>query len=121
VFHNLAYWLLDTVGADNEIIAQSASGPGYAGYRLIREPELQDALSGWDDTGHGWTVEVPSNDIVRPEAVPVPREIAIPATPTPTGRVRLLIEDPGPTQNATNSATVASRQKLRDRHSMSYF
>ena len=120
VFHNLAYWLLDTVGADNEMIAQSAAGPGYGAYRLVRDPELDDSLSGWGDDGEGWTVEVPSNDIVRPEEVPVPRDRAIPSPGESVGRLRILVEDPGRAQNAANEATVASRKKLRDRHSMTY-
>lgn len=116
--HNLAYWMLDCDhhgGEPNaDVIAVSAAGPGYPGYRLVRDDEVPDALCGWDDEGHGWTVGVPGNAIVRPEDVPVPRALTTPAGFHGWRAVTVRLEDPGVDMNPGNEPTVKSRTHLRE-------
>jgi hypothetical protein len=120
--HNLAYWLLDcdrpdaAAGASAEVIAVSGAGLGHAGYRLVRDDEVPDALCGWDDDGNGWTVQVPGNDIVRPEDVPVSRSLSVPSGFHTWHTVSVRLEDPGSDMNPTNEQTFKSRKQLRDRH-----
>lgn len=112
--HNLAFWMLDCDGADNDVIAQSAAAPNHAAYRLVRDPELPDALCGWDDEGEGWTVLVPTNDIVYPEDVPVPQAVTMPSGFNDWSEVTVRLEDPGAFMNADNDATAKSRERLAD-------
>lgn len=110
--HNLAYWMLDCDGADQHVIAQSAAGPTHVGYRLVRDPDVSDALCGWDDEGQGWTVNVPSNDIARSDDVPVARAVTYPTGFHEWTAVDVLLEDPGHDMNPRNDATVKSRKHL---------
>jgi hypothetical protein len=107
--HNLAFWMLDCDGADGEVIAWSGAGPGHPGYWLIRDPELPDAMCGWDYDGHGWTVIVPTNDVVRPDDVPVARSISSPSGFGPWFDIEVRLEDPGADMNPANAATLPSR------------
>ena len=112
--HNLAYWMLDCPGRDesNAVIAESAASPDHPGYRLVRDPEVGDALCGWDDDGHGWTVQVPGNRVVRGEDVPVPRALSVPSGHQDWRSVPVLLEDPGRGMNELNESNAASRSSL---------
>lgn len=110
--HNLAFWMLDCPDLTGDVVAFSGPGLHHAGYRLIRDPEVSDALCGWDDDGVGLTVYVPSNDVVRGEDVPVPRAISVPSADGEGVEVRVLLEDPGHAMNPTNAATVERRVEL---------
>ncbi len=112
--HNLAFWMLDCPGRDesNAVIAASAASPDYPGYRLIRDPDVGDALCGWDDDGQGWTVQVPLNQIVRGEDVPVPRAVSVPTGHQDWRSVPVLLEDPGRGMNERNGANATSRSSL---------
>lgn len=110
--HNLAFWMLDCEGADQQAIACSGPAPTYPGYRLVGDPEIADVLCGWDDNGNGWSVLVPSNDIVRPEAVPVPQALTVPSGFHDWRDVSVRLEDPGPDMNPTNESTVPNRREL---------
>lgn len=114
--HNLAFWMLDCEGADQHAIAWSAAAPHHAGYRLVRDPDVPDALCGWDDDGNGWTVQVPTNDIVRPEPVPVPRALSYPGGFHTWREFVVRLEGPGHDLNPDNEATFPSRKSLRSRH-----
>ncbi len=114
--HNLAIWLLDCPGVDGRVFAVSAPAPTHPGYTLTLDPEVPDALCGWDSNGDGWTVSVPSNEVVRPEAVPVDRVLAVPTGFGPWEPVEVLLEDPGAAMNPTNAPDVPSRERLRRRH-----
>lgn len=119
-FHNLAFWLLDTPGGD-DLVAASGAAPTHPGYRLVRDPEIADSLCGVDDVGNGWTVLVPTNDIVRGEAVPAE---ATQTQPTASGGsipVALLIEDPGRHMNPANQATEPNRKRLSVDHTQVMF
>ena len=112
--HNLAYWMLDCPGRDVSyaVIAESAASPDHPAYRLVRDPEVGDALCGWGRDGQGWTVQVPLNRIVRGERVPVP-----PADSVPTGHhdwraVPVMLEDPGPGMNEHNESNAKNRKAL---------
>ncbi|MGYP001824533192 len=120
--HNLAFWMLDCPGRrdGDDVIAESAAGPGHRGYVLIKDPELGDALCGWDEDGAGWTVNAPDNDIVRGEDVPTPREGQIPSGYDDWKSVPVLLEDPGRGMNEGNESTLKSRRALRDRHMFMY-
>lgn len=113
--HNLAYWMLDCPGVDGDVIAASSAATNHPGYRLVRDPEVSDALCGWDGDGNGWTVQVPSNDIVRPEDVPVSKAIIYPSGFFDWTEVTLRLEDPGNDMNPRNEPTFGSRQRLHDR------
>lgn len=114
LFHNVAFWLLDTPG-QQLVTAVSAAGPTHGGYWLVRDPDLMDCMCGLDDAGHGWTVDVVMNEIARPDAVPVP------AMPVPvddaahTVTVVMLGEDPGGDMNPENLVTEPTREKLERR------
>jgi hypothetical protein len=110
--HNLAFWMLDCPGRDasNEVIAESAASPDHPGYRLVRDPEVHDALCGWDDRGEGWTVQVPLNRIVRGEAVPVPRALSVPSGHGDWRPVTMMLEDPGRGVNERNEPNVENRR-----------
>lgn len=110
--HNLAYWMLDCDGADQQVFAVSAAGPDHPGYRLVRDPDMPDALCGWDDEGGGWTVNVPSNDIVRADDVPVARAMTCPSGFHEWTAVDVRFEDPGHAMNPRNEATTKSRKRL---------
>ena len=118
-FHNVAYWLLDTDGADNTVVAVSAASPTHAGYRLVRDPEMPDGLCGIDDDGQHITVEVPMNHVVRGDEVPVWDTFVIPSDRefAATGSVEVvadvLLEDPGHDLNPTNEATIKDRKRLK--------
>lgn len=120
--HNLAFWMLDCPGHrdGDDVIAESAAGPGHPGYVLIKDPELGDALCGWDQRGDGWTVNAPDNDIVRSEDVPTPRDVRVPGGHEQWQRVPVLLEDPGRGMNEGNESTVKSRRALRDRNAYLY-
>jgi hypothetical protein len=113
-FHNLAFWLLDTPGVSAELVAVSGPSPTHPGYRLVRDPEASDALCGLDDDGTPWTVEVPSNRIVRGEPVPATDTFQLPADGelAPAGSVEVMLEDPGRAMNPTNGANAKSRKSL---------
>jgi len=117
--HNLAFWMLDCehpgAGPSAEVIAVSAASTAHAGYWLIRDDELPDGLCGWDQDGHGWSVHVPANDIVRPEDVPAPRAVTPPAGFHEWRPVTVRLEDPGPEMNPSNAATFTTRKQLRQR------
>lgn len=115
LFHNVAIWLLDT--PDQQLVtAVSAAGAAHPGYWLVRDPEMMDCLCGLDDEGRGWTVNVPMNEIARPDGVPVPA-MSIPTDDAAEMRsVVMLGEDPGHDMNPDNEATEATRKKLEQRH-----
>lgn len=113
--HNLAYWMLDCPGANDQVIAMSGPAPTHVGYRLVRDPEVPDAMCGWDDGGSGWTVYVPSNDIVRGEDVPVVRAVSVPSGHQDWQPVEVLLEDPGRGMNEGNESNSKSRRHLRQR------
>ena len=112
--HNLAFWMLDCPGRDDAhaVIAESAAGADHPGYRLVRDPEVGDALCGWDDDGQGWTVQVPQNQIVRGEDVPVPRALSVPSGHQDWRPVAVLLEDPGRGMNERNESNATSRNSL---------
>lgn len=114
--HNLACWMLDCPGVGSAVVAESSAGPGHAAYRLVRDPEVPDSLCGWDETGAGWTVHVPGNDIVRPEPVPVQPAI-VPVGYADWEEIEVLLEDPGRAMNPGNESTSPSRRALRERSS----
>lgn len=113
-FHNVAFWLLDTPDGGDGMIAVSGAGPTHPGYALVCDPELGDCLCGVDDDGDGWTVLVPTNEVVRP--APVPAVAA--ALPSFSGgqdvvSLAVLLEDPGRSMNPANVATKVRRDQLR--------
>ena len=113
--HNLAVWLLDVPGVSGQVIAESAAGPTHRGYRLIPDPKVGEWLCGLDDAGDGWTVNVPNNEVARPDAVPV-RDV--PTVPPEFGGwsvVSVRLEDPGNEMNPRLEATVATRKDLARR------
>ena len=128
--HNLAYWMLDCPGSESggdgadvvvrSVIAESAASPDHPGYRLVRDPDVADALCGWDDTGDGWTVGVPSNDVVRGEDVPVPRALTAPSGHRDWQPGAVLLEDPGRGMNECNEPNVKNRSALDRRHTFIY-
>lgn len=119
--HNLAYWLLDcdhsgrANGTNAEVIAVSAAAPNHPGYWLVHDDEVPDALCGWDQAGEGWTVQVPGNDVVHPEDVPVARAITIPSGFHTWKPVGVRLEDPGSDMNPLNESNAKSRKRLRER------
>lgn len=112
-FHNLACWLLDTPGAHTTVVAASAASPDHPGYRLVRDPELGDCLCGTDTNGEGWTVMVPTNDVVRGEPVPAQPPTLPEFASAQFTTVDVLLEDPGNDMNPANEPTRASRARLR--------
>ncbi len=118
--HNLAFWMLDCPTADQQVIAVSAAAATHSAYWLVRDPEVPDALCGWDDDGNGWTVDVPGNDIVRPQPVPVPHAIARPEGFHNWRDLTVRLEDPGAEMNPTNDATFLARKRLIDRYEYMY-
>lgn len=114
-FHNVAYWLLDTDGADNRVVAVSETSPHHPGYRLVRDPEMPDGLCGIDDSGQHWSIAVPTNDVVRGDEVPARDTYEIPPDPdfTSACSVEALMEDPGHDLNPTNTSTFGQRKHLR--------
>lgn len=112
--HNLAFWMLDCPGVreGSDVIAESAAGPDHPAYRLVRDPEIPDAMCGWDEQGTGWTVGVPMNAIVRGEDVPIGRSIAMPSGYQEWHSVPVLLEDPGRGMNERNESTVKNRRGL---------
>ena len=115
LFHNVAFWLLDTPG-QQLVTAVAAAAPTHAGYWLVRDPEMMDCMCGRDGEGNGWTVRVPMNEIARPDDVPVPT-MSIPVDDI-AGEVTvtMLGEDPGHDLNPDNDATEPTRKKLEQRH-----
>ena len=111
-FHHLGFWLLDTPGGGEQTILRSAAGPTHPSYSLVDDPELADCLCGVDEHGQGWTVSVPTNDIVRPEPVPARAEVPVLAGPTTTRSIEVLMEDPGHASNPANEASTDSRRRL---------
>ena len=116
--HNLAFWMLDCPGFDetNAVIAESGATPDQPGYRLVRDPEIGDALCGWDDGGAGWTVHVPANDIVRGEDVPVSRAVSVPSGFHDVEPVAVMLEDPGRGMNEHNESNIKDRRSLLRRN-----
>lgn len=115
LFHNVAFWLLDTPG-QQFVAAVSAAGPAHPAYWLVRDPEMMDCLCGLGEGGDGWTVNVPMNEIARPDDVPVPA-MSIPVDDAmQTIAVTMLAEDPGHDLNPDNEATEPTRKKLEQRH-----
>jgi hypothetical protein len=110
--HNLGYWMLDCPNSGEGLVCESGAGPGHVGYRLVRDPEVADALCGWDTEGSGWTVRVPDHRIVRGEDVPVPRSFVVPTGHQDWRPVQVLFEDPGRGMNETNSSNGKSRSAL---------
>lgn len=112
--HNLAFWMLDCPGRKDahEVIAVSAASRDHPGYRLVCDPDVADALCGWDDVGQGWTVQVPGNRIVRGEDVPVPRALSVPSGHREWRPVWALLEDPGRGMNERNESNVKNRRSL---------
>lgn len=125
--HNLAFWMLDCPGIGGDeagafagVIAESAASPDHAAYRLVRDPEIGDALCGWDEQGAGWTVHVPGNDMVRGEGVPVPRSFIVPSGYDGWQSITVSLEDPGRGMNEHNESTAASRTSLANRPNFMY-
>ncbi len=131
--HNMAFWMLDCPATDHarppadstsldssEVIAESAASPDHAGYRLVRDPAVDDALCGWDDDGVGWTVHVPGNDVVRGEDVPVPRSLPVPSGHRDWRWIGVLLEDPGRGMNERNEPTMPTRARLTERTTFIY-
>lgn len=114
--HNLAYWMLDCGGLHGEVVARCEASPAHTGYTLVRDPELPDCLCGWDDAGEGWTVHVPGNDVVRPEAVPTLAQPLPPGGFTDWWEVPVRFEDPGAQMNPANERTYPSRDAVRKRY-----
>ncbi len=112
VFHNLGFWLLEARPGGERTILRSAAGPTHPAYCLVDDPELDDCLCGVDEHGEGWTVSVPTNDIVRPEAVPARADLPVVDPPAGHRSVEILLEDPGRHLNPTNEATARSRRRL---------
>ena len=113
--HNLAYWMLDCDGVADDVIAWSGAGPDHPGYWLVRDPEVPDAMCGWDYGGQGWTVVVPTNAVVRDDDVPVSRSVACPTGFSGWSDVEVRLEDPGADMNPANLATVCSRSVVGNR------
>lgn len=113
--HNLAFWLLDVPGVEGNVLAESGEGPTHRGYRLTRDPRVGDWLCGWDDGGEGWTVNVPNNEIARPEPVPVDSALRAPSGFGAWETVAVRLEDPGQEMNPRLEATVATRKDLARR------
>ncbi len=111
-FHNLGFWLLDTEPSAEALVLRAGPSPDHPAYALVRDPEMPDCLCGFDADGDGWTVAVPTNDIVRGEAAPRRPDVGAPIHGTLTEVVEILTEDPGPDLNPTNAGTVATREKL---------
>ena len=55
--HNLGYWMLDCPNSVEGLVCESGAGPGHAGYRLVRDPEVADALCGWTPRGRAGRCE----------------------------------------------------------------
>ncbi|MCZ7525290.1 MAG: hypothetical protein M5U14_02200 [Acidimicrobiia bacterium] len=124
-FHNLAMWLLDLA----DVVAVSGSDGTRAGYWLVNDSH-SDWLSGYDDSGNPITVEVPTNEVVRGDALDHPArtlrdvltEHGVPSAlhrdggGDPTGIVAAKLEDPGRDCNPANEQTAKSRQHLERRH-----
>ena len=113
--HNLAAWLLDVPGVAGQVIAESAGGPTFRAYRLMPDPKVGEWLCGRDDAGEGWTVNVPNNEIARPDAVPVDLSLAVPTSFGGWRTVQVRLEDPGSDMNPNLEATVATRKELAQR------
>jgi hypothetical protein len=111
-FHNVAFWLLDTPGANNEVVVVSAAGANHPGYRLVLDGEISDSFAGWDDDGVPWTVQVPMNHIVKGDPVPVPAAVTLPSGLTAGSELSILIEDPGHDMNPRNEITTKDRARL---------
>lgn len=113
-FHNVAYWLLDTQGSGDTVVVVSAGSSHHPGYRLVRDPEMPDALCGVDESGEHWTVGVPMNHVVRGDEVPVTDTHIIPDDVAfyTAGSLEVLLEDPGHDLNPTNEANIRSRKRL---------
>lgn len=119
--HNMASWMLDCPQLDEtgsmgnltaSVIAESGPAPHHPGYRLVRDPALAGALCGWDDSGMGWTVSVPTNDIVVTDELPVPKVLRVPTGHTGRIAVSVRLEDPGCGLNPGNVPTVKTRRQL---------
>lgn len=110
--HNLAFWLLDCPGVNGRLVATSAASDGHPAYALVRDPQIDGALCGWDEAGGGWTVDVPTNRIARPDPPPVPSPIARPGGFESWRSVGVRFEDPGREQNPRLEAEFRSRKQL---------
>ncbi len=106
--HNLAYWLLD---GTSQMVATASACADHPAYWLVDDPELPDALCGWDEQGGGWTVWVPCNMINRGDDVPVARAISMPSGFHEWAPYPVLLEDPGHEMNPANEST-AKRSQL---------
>jgi hypothetical protein len=113
--HNLAFWMLDCEGAGDDVIAWSGASLHHPAYRLVRDPEIPDAMCGWDDAGDGWTVLVPTNDLTRGGDVPVPRSLAVPGGFHGWRPVEVRFEDPGAAMNPSSAPTHSTRRDLATR------
>jgi hypothetical protein len=111
-FHNLGFWLLDTAEGGGGTMLWSDAGRSYPSYALVRDPEIGDCLCGIDAHGAGWTIYVPTNDIVRGEATPATAAVPSTAPPSALATVDILIDDPGSDLNPANDATATSRRNL---------
>lgn len=112
LLHNVAFWLLDVSGT-SDVVARSGPSGTHAGYTLVVDPELADAMCGWADDGEPITVSVPTNDVVRGDPVPVRAAPDVPSAFDGWRWVTIVIDDPGAAMNPTNDGTVRSRARLR--------
>lgn len=113
-FHNLGFWLLDTPGGGQEAVLHSSATTDHPAYTLVRDPDLGDCLCGVDDNGDGWTVSVPTNEIVRPAPVPATGSPLPQSHPDERKVVSVLMEDPGHDLNPANASTVPTRRRLSE-------
>lgn len=113
--HSLATWLVGCRGCDRLVMAISGPSDHHGGYVLVPDPEIPDALCGWDEYGEGWTVSVSLNRVARPEPVPVPPQRVLPLLPDPWKTVTVRLEEPGHSLHPTNAGGSFTRQQLRGR------
>ena len=113
-FHNLGFWMLDTAGGGERIVVHSSATADHPAYTLVPDPEIGDCLCGIDGNGEGWTVSVPTNEIVRPTDVPATGTPILPAPHGDEKIVSILMEDPGHDMNPANAATVPTRRRLSE-------
>lgn len=113
--HNLAVWLLDVPGVGKQVVAESAASAMNRRYSLVPDPKVAEWLCGWDEAGDGWTVNVPNNEIARPDVAPVSTSIAAPGGFSGWRTIIVRMEDPGREMNPALEATVKTRRDLARR------
>ncbi len=118
--HQLAMWLLD--GPDARVVMVAEPAGTRPGYWLVDDAH-DSWMSGYDDTGTAVTVDVPSNEVVRGDALDHPprtatevlRAFGVPAglwTTTGTVGIALTLEDPQHDLNPTLEATHTTRDGM---------